>query len=141
MKTIETKPLQRSYCNKAIATKTLLRSHCKVMPFFLIFKPFLFLSRQNSNILISPWLSFLTYPDNKYNKNYFSSLYREYCPVLEPSSQDRLVLRPRAIFPGRDRKNSYHCINITLNSKCLPDGFYCSEPKLLQDVGSFMLVT
>ena len=51
-------------------------------------------------------VSFWTYPDNKYSKNWFCHQYQKYLLslVIKLTLQAKSVLRPQAIFPGRDKK-------------------------------------
>ena len=69
------KPLQRSHCNKAIATKPLQSASI-----FLICNSSFFVSNQNSNSFFL--IIFLIYPSNKYKNNCFFDLYREILPEV-----------------------------------------------------------
>ena len=94
----------KAITSKAIASKLLQQSQCKVTQLFLsptlsylcllrIQKIWFFLGQ------------FLTYPGNKHNDNCFFNLYRKYYPQSShPTLKLCLALRPRAIFFGIDEK-------------------------------------
>ena len=75
----------------------------------------LFVSRENSKICFL-FGNFVTNLRNKYNNNCIFDFYQGILllvirhSITGPTMQARLVLRPQTIFPGEDRKGSYHYI-------------------------------
>ena len=107
-----TKPLQGSHCKEAISTKLFQQSQSMETLFFLIFNSSLFVSRKNSDSIVS-LSSVFNISEHKHN-NYYFCIYTGNIS-LSHYSQAQSILRPCAIFSCTYRKNSYYYIKVVLS--------------------------